>query len=149
MRLPQTEENGKEIIAVATLYSQLPGWDDAVFESAFRTAGVPITEDTRNALESVRDTFDDTIGNNYYICDLCVAENYRGCGYAKFMLNSLIHVAEKDFSGKNVVLSVYEENLAALNLYNLMGFIPYVSDYDSRGYGRNNREKYFKMIKYI
>ena len=149
LRLPQTEKGGKEIIAVATLYSHLPEWEDAVFESAFRTAGVPITDDTRNALESVRDTFDDTIGNNYYVCDLCVAENYRGCGYAKFMLNCLIHVAEKDFSGKNVVLSVYEENFAALNLYNLMGFIPYVSDYDSRGCGRNNREKYFKMIKYV
>lgn len=86
---------------------------------------------------------------HYLVYHMKDGENYRGCGYAKFMLNCLIHVAEKDFSGKNVVLSVYEENFAALNLYNLMGFIPYVSDYDSRGCGRNNREKYFKMIKYV
>lgn len=149
LRVSHVSENVEnEIIAVATLYPELPDWDESVFENAFRTAGVPMTDDTRYALESVRDTFDDTIGNNYYVCDLCVEEKYRGKGYAKYMLNCLIRVAEKDIHGKNVVLSVYEDNAIALNLYNLMGFIPYVSGYDNRGEGRNYTEKYFKMIKY-
>lgn len=149
LRISQTETNSdKEIIAAATLYPFLPEWDEGTFESAFRMAGIPMTENTRHALESIRDTFDDTIGNNYYVCDLCVDENHRGNGYAKFMLNNLIRVAEKDIGGKNVVLSVYEDNIIALNLYNSMGFIPYVADYDNRGGGKNTMEKYFKMIKY-
>ena len=64
------------------------------------------------------------------------------------MLNCLIRVVEKDVSGKNVVLSVYEDNTVALNLYYQMGFIPYVAGYDNRGDGVLFTEKYFKMIKY-
>ena len=150
LSVPQVngDEEG-EIIAVATLYPDLPEWDENVIISAFYAAGVSVTENTYHALESIKDTFNDTIGNNYYISDLCVNEKYRGDGYAKFMLNNLVRVAEKDIRGKNVVLSVYEDNVAALNLYNVMGFIPYVAGYDNRGEEKTRRERYYKMIKYI
>lgn len=145
---PAGDTETGEIIAVATLYPQFPQWDKPSFDFAFQRAGVPMTDDTSHALMSVQDTFTDTIANNYYICDLCVDERYRGKGYAKYMLNCLIRVVEKDVSGKNVVLSVYEDNTVALNLYNQMGFIPYVAGYDNRGDGVLFTEKYFKMIKY-
>ena len=150
LRLPKNRRSdGGEIIAVANLYSELPDWDKEIFLSAFKSAGVQITTETRLAMESISDTFNDTIGNNYYVSDVCVDEKYRGKGYAKYLLNNLIRVAEKDIKGKNIVLSVYEDNYVALNLYNSMGFIPYVAGYDNRGEEKTRREKYYKMIKYI
>lgn len=145
----KTEGRGGKIVAVATLYPELPDWEKEVLLSAFKIAGVPITESTCMAMESVSDTFNDTIGNNYYVSDICVDEKYRGNGYAKFLLNNLIRVVEKDLHGKNIVLSVYEDNNVALNLYNSMGFIPYVAGYDNRGEEKTKKEKYYKMIKYI
>lgn len=145
----ESSENGSKIVAAATLYPELPEWDGEVLTSAFRVAGVPVTEDTRLAMESVSDTFNDTIGNNYYVSDICVDEKYRGNGYAKFLLNNLVRVAEKDIQGKNIVLAVYEDNYVALNLYNSAGFIPYVAGYDNRGEEKTRKEKYYKMIKYI
>lgn len=141
--------NGADaIVAVATVYPDLPDWDEGVVATAFRCAGVNITENSILAFESLKDSFNDAIGNNYYVSDLCVDEKHRGKGYAKYMLNNLIRMAEKDIRGKNIVLSVYEDNRIAMNLYNLMGFIPYVAGYDNRGEVRSHREKYYKMIKY-
>lgn len=137
-------DNG--VIAAATLYRTLPVWDESVMVNAFNAAKVPITEETCRAFESLCDTFNDAIGDNYYVSDICVDESYRNRGYGKCMLNNIIRVAEKQ-TGVNVVLSVYENNISAMSLYNLMGFIPYVSAYDNRG-ENNHKEKYFKMIKY-
>ena len=145
LRISGADDNG--VIAAATLYRTLPAWDENVMVNAFNAAKVPVTEETRSAFESLCDTFDDAIGDNYYVSDICVDENYRNRGYGKCMLNNIIRVAEKQ-TGVNVVLSVYENNISAMSLYNLMGFIPYVSAYDNRGEGNNHKEKYFKMIKY-
>lgn len=145
LRISGADDNG--VIAAATLYRTLPAWDENVMVNAFNAAKVPVTDETRSAFESLCDTFDDAIGDNYYVSDICVDENYRNRGYGKCMLNNIIRVAEKQ-TGVNVVLSVYENNISAMSLYNLMGFIPYVSAYDNRGEGNNHKEKYFKMIKY-
>ena len=101
-------------------YRTLPAWDENVMVNAFNAAKVPVTEETRSAFESLCDTFDDAIGDNYYVSDICVDENYRNRGYGKCMLNNIIRVAEKQ-TGVNVVLSVYENNISAMSLYNLMG----------------------------
>ena len=149
LRLPPESNSRGQIVAVATFYSELPKWDSDIMEGAFRVSSVEIPATYESACESLKDTFSDVIGNNYYINDVCVHPDYRGRGYAKYLLNSLIKVAEKQFSGKNIVLTVYENNSAALGLYNLMGFISYVAAYDNHGNAQGHSEKYYKMIKYI
>lgn len=55
------------------------------------------------------------------ISNLVVAEQYRGCGVGKRLVNMSIAKA-KDWGFNQVILEVQEDNTAALNFYISMGF---------------------------
>lgn len=143
------DKNGRgTIIAVATLYDSLPNWEKAraALESCFPQEKRPSSY--ASAIESVADTFNDSIGNNFYVNDVCVDKEYRRKGFSKLLLNNLFREAGRDRNDKNLVLSVYCENKIALNLYNRMEFIRFVTGHDARG-DNYYSSRYYKMIKYL
>lgn len=141
------KDNEEQIVAVASFYTSLPEWSIDLIESAFIEADIDLPKSIESANAYFEDTFNNSFGDSYVICDLCVHKDFRNKGYAKYLLNKLIKLAELN-GEKNIILSVYEDNLIAFNLYNSLGFVPYGSDYDTRGAEKTNREKYIKMIKY-
>lgn len=48
--------------------------------------------------------------------------NYQGFGYGKTMLNAMIDKLVDEFACNNIYLSVYEDNKAAINLYEKFDF---------------------------
>lgn len=134
------------VVAVATMYKSLPDWDFKIIEETFNEVNIPLPENFNDAIRYLENSFKISLGNNYIINDLCVKEKYRNQGYAKVMLNNLIRIA--DYNGKDVILIVYADNVNAFNLYQSMGFISYSTEYDSRGMNENNKEKYYRMIKF-
>lgn len=149
LRMVSDDALERNIAAVALFYDKLPEWDENVITDAFYAKGVACPASFTDACRSMSDTFQESNGNNYYVSDLCVHPDYRERGYAKHLLNCLTRIVEKEYSKKNIVLSVYANNTAALGLYSQMGFISYVSAYDNRGQSDVHEEKYYKMIKYV
>ena len=77
----------------------------------------------------------DKEGDNVWL-GICVIEKYRGMGYGKKMMNSLI-LAAKKLSLSDVVLGVDIDNAGAKVLYEKYGFI----EYDK------NNKMYFMKLK--
>lgn len=134
-----------EVAAVATMYTTLPEWNRSLFENAFNEADVSIPETAGEAFSYFQDTFNDAVGDNYVICELCVKPEKRGRGLGRMLLTELSKLAETN-GMKNIIITVYADNFIALNLYHSIGFVPYGIDHDNRG-GRGS-EKYCKMILY-
>lgn len=59
---------------------------------------------------------------HYRICRVLIAEEWRGNGFGKVMLNQLIDKAKTEMACKKVSLSVFEQNDAARNCYRSLGF---------------------------
>lgn len=136
-----------QVVAIASLYNKLPQWNSDIIEKAFRDCNITIPETMRTSYLYFEDTFNDSIGSSNVICDVCVKEEYRNKGLARCLLSNIIKKVEGN--GENLLISVYSNNIVALNLYASMGFIPYVSNYDTRGQGNNKHQyEYYKMIKY-
>lgn len=68
---------------------------------------------------------------------ICVGENFKKKGIGKNLLNYTLNQA-KEYKINNVLLSVYKNNIAAINLYNKFNFKIY----------KENKENFF-MIKDI
>ena len=65
------------------------------------------------------------------------------------LFRSLSELLRKFIKDKDILISVYADNIIAINLYRSLGFIPFANDYDNRGIKLSNTELYFKMIKYM
>lgn len=138
-----------EIVSIASLYglNAMPKWDTDLFEMAFGECNIEIQDKTRIAYAYFKDTFNDFIGKDFtQICDLCVKEEYRNKGIGKAILKYLVKKSELE--GKNTLITVYGDNTVAYNLYFSLGFVPYSSNYDTRGTDTAD-QKYYRMLKSI
>ena len=136
----------KKVVGIMTLYSKLPEWKPDVIKKAFEENHVVIPQTTERSYSYFKDTFNDTIGNNYMICDLCIKPEERRKGLARFLIYNAVKKVEE--RGGDLLITVYCDNSAAINLYISMGFIPYISEADTRGMKLNSNE-YYKMIKFL
>lgn len=145
--LLKTNNDAHKVLAIATCYNEMPEWRSIYILEAFEEAGVEVPENIEDAFAYFKDTFEEYNGEGKnIICDICVKEGYRNNGLGKMMLTNLIKKATKE--SRDLVITVYEDNNVAFNLYNSLGFIPYTYSYDNRGTG-DNKEKYYKLIKFI
>lgn len=133
----------EQVVAVAALYKSTDfRWDTDNIRIAFDDAGVVRPESFEVAIDYLKDIFDDCIGTSFcLIDDLCVKEEFRNRGIAKSLIMWLSKKAESE--NLSVILSVYNENNVAFDLYSSVGFIPYaeVSNVE------DCRKNYIKMIK--
>lgn len=53
---------------------------------------------------------------------IAIAKGFRGAGLGKFLLREMIERAKKKFKPKNIYLSVFAPNRAAMGLYKKLGF---------------------------
>lgn len=145
--LLKTKNESQRVLAIATCYNELPEWRQIYILEAFEEAGVEVPSTINDAFAYFKDTFEEYNGEGKnIICDICVREGYRKKGLGKIMLTNLIKKATKE--SKDLVITVYEDNNVALNLYSSLGFIPYTYSYDNRGTS-DIKEKYYKLIKFI
>lgn len=137
-----------KVVAISSYYSSFPNIMDThnFLNSAFDYLNIETPASLDRAYEYFLDTFKDSIGNNGVICDFCVRKDYRSQGIGKYFLSELLRKFIKD---KDILISVYADNIIAINLYRSLGFIPFANDYDNRGIKLSNTELYFKMIKYM
>ena len=133
----------EQVVSVAALYKSSDfRWDTDSIRIAFDDAGVALPKSFDEATNCLRDIFNDCIGNSFcLIDDLCVKEEFRNRGIGKSMIMFLSKKAESE--NLSVILSVYNENNIAFDLYSSVGFIPYASFSDDNASGKN----YIRMIK--
>ena len=133
----------EEVVAVASLYKSSDyRWNTDNIRFAFDECNIALPETFEMAVNCLNDIFNDYIGNSYcLIDDLCVREDYRNRGLGKSMVMYLSK--EEETEGRSVILSVYNENNIAFNLYSSVGFIPYANVFSDSEDDRN----YIKMIK--
>ncbi len=127
-----------EVIAVAAVYDasrkELTKWDADAFTKHFRDIGEPLPKHYSIALERLRATFEDYLADGYYyIDDVCIKKENRRKGYGKSLLVSLIREVESDPMFKGIFLSVYKNNMAAINLYESLGFLKSQETCDESG----------------
>lgn len=136
-------KNDDQIIAVAALYKSSDfRWDTDNIRVAFDDARVELPESFEEAINNMKDIFNDCIGNSFCLLDdLCVKEDFRNRGIGKSLVMYLSKKAETE--NLSIVLSVYNENDIAFDLYSSIGFIPYADFYDAEDKSKN----YIKMIK--
>ncbi len=138
------------VVAIASIYNDDPSqtleWEPTIFEMIMEEKGIEITDSMRKSYDYFDDTFNDRIGEDFLvICDLCVKQEYRNRGLAKWLLTKLINKAAN--KGKTLLISVYSNNAVALRLYNSMGFIRYFDGIDTRGTAQRDKT-YYKMVKF-
>ncbi|NRG31504.1 GNAT family N-acetyltransferase [Niallia circulans] len=61
-------------------------------------------------------------GGRVWLDRYLIDRKYQGQGYGKILLNTLIEHLGVLYNCKEVYLSIYEDNVAAINLYKLFGF---------------------------
>ncbi len=133
----------EQVVAVAALYKSSDfSWDTDNIRIAFNDVGVAFPQSFEMAINYLKDIFDDCIGNSFcLIDDLCVKKEFRNRGIGKSLVMYLSKKAEAE--NLSVILSVYNENNIAFDLYSSIGFIPYADYSDEKDCYRN----YIKMIK--
>lgn len=133
----------EQVVAVAALYKSTDfKWDTDNIRIAFEDAGVELPETFEEAVNYLKEIFDDCIGASFCLVDdLCVKEEFRNRGIGKSLVMYLSKKAESE--NLSVVLSVYNENNVAFDLYSSVGFIPYAEVSIAEDCSKN----YIKMIK--
>ncbi len=133
----------EQVVAVAALYKSTDfKWDTDNIRIAFEDAGVDLPETFEEAVNYLKEIFDDCIGASFCLVDdLCVKEEFRNRGIGKSLVMYLSKKAESE--NLSVVLSVYNENNVAFDLYSSVGFIPYAEVSITEDCSKN----YIKMIK--
>lgn len=61
-----------------------------------------------------------------------IDEKYQGKGYGKAVIPVILEKIEKEYSCKEIYLSVYPDNIPAINLYKYMGFV-FTGELDTKG----------------
>lgn len=132
--------NGK-IVAMAALFKAGDTWDQSSVKTAFIEAGEPLPESFDAVSEYFKSAHNYTPGTK--ACNVCVTQNLRGQGLGDFMVKQLIRLA----GNSDICLSVMQDNIAAVKLYQSNGFkIIYEFD-DYGGYGNAPIKCYF-MIRF-
>ncbi|MEG2454194.1 MAG: GNAT family N-acetyltransferase, partial [Clostridia bacterium] len=135
------------VLCVSNLFStKFVEWNPIIIKNAFTFCNIELPSDFENANNYFKDTYAHYTGDNCCeITDLCVDSKYRQNGIGKFLMT---YVVKKALTyRKDVLITVYEDNFKAINLYYELGFIAYLTDEDNRGQILND-SKYYKMIKY-
>ena len=84
----------------------------------------------------------DELFNKKYIGIFKLETNkeFRGKGFAKYLLNNIFDYVKNELKISNILLNVYKSNYAAINLYFNSGFEVY-KDFN------DDEEPYFTLIK--
>lgn len=61
-------------------------------------------------------------------CRVFISNDFKGQGLAKVMLTLAMNKAVKELSCHTLSLSVFKDNVAALNLYKILGFKPIATE---------------------
>lgn len=64
-------------------------------------------------------------GGECAIGNVIIDPGFRGKGLGKRLVQKMILLAKEEFSAKAVLISCFNNNTSALNLYAKMGFVPY------------------------
>lgn len=138
------KKEGKPI-AIAALFNSKDFKLDVDIElKAFRDSGVEPPETFGQAMLSLSQVFNDFIGTSYcLIDDVCVAEKHRRRGNGKSLILYLVKKAASE--GKQVILSVDCDNVAAFNFYSSLGFVEYSNESSVDKLGK----KYAKMFRIL
>lgn len=63
---------------------------------------------------------------------LLIDKRYQGQGYGKAAALALLEILRKEYGGRHVHLSVYDNNTVAIALYKQIGFC-FTGEYDTKG----------------
>ena len=69
--------------------------------------------------------YDVAFGKSAYIGNVVVAENARGQGFGRTLVQYMLKCALDKYEVKEVKISVFSDNIEALLLYASIGFVPY------------------------
>ena len=141
-----TVKEDKDVIAVGSIYTSATKWDQNIVSQAMMQAGIKKPESFEFGCSYFKDTYNDINGKDRsLICDICVEEKHRNKGVGKFLLMNIIKNASA--INKDLLITVYANNYAAVNLYKSLDFIEYESFMDPRVYNRE-QELCLKMIRF-
>lgn len=134
--------NGEEIIAIASIYDySISFWDYDIILKAFGEVRIMPPTNFENAINNMKETFNEYLGKNYYhVDDVCVKESYRHRGLGRSLMMYILKMAEK--SNMSLRLFVYSENYIAYSLYSSLGFVPITKQFNIDG-----SKDYFQMVK--
>lgn len=139
-------KNENDIIAIIALYKSIKKWNNGYIEKAFIDAGITPPETINDAQKSFGDTFEDSINDMYMLNDLCVAEEYSGKRFGKYLFLYANNIAKRE--NRNTIFTVYADNKVAIKMYTDLGAIKFLSDFDNRGEGKKFDKEYYKMVMY-
>lgn len=71
-------------------------------------------------------------GNNLWIDRMLIDEQFQSKGFGRMFMKLLIERVLKEYGEQPIYLSVYNDNLGAVHLYETLGFV-FIGEFDTAG----------------